>query len=251
MGNIPKNWCAKNVFCHLKILYLFENISISNMKMNIKSVSNVTKKLGQDLSTTFALNPNPICAKCASRLLIIFASTEYICAPTQVRHRTLAVYEVAGTQNNSITFYYLVSFDINKLGQNLSTIFIEPKSNICEQTVDSFRKYRVNLRTHTGATPNTCKFKLGYKHYGLWRFKFEDTKLVRVFPKTEHIHRKLIYIHILKWNNAEPTKCWLIFSTYLYKIFHYSPAFSSKIVFPDHIFLSFIDKLFTYVHSIL
>ena len=96
MVSIPKNWCAKNVFCHLKILYLFENISISNMKMNIKSVSNVTKKPGQDLSTIFALNPNPICAKCASKLLIVFASTEYICAPTQVRHRTLAVYEVAG-----------------------------------------------------------------------------------------------------------------------------------------------------------
>ena len=166
MVSIPKNWCAKNVFCHLKILYLFENISISNMKMNIKSVSNVTKKHGPDLSTIFALNPNPICAKCASKLLIIFASTEYICAPTQVRHRTLAVYEVAGTKNDSFKFYYLVSFDLNKPGQqDLSTIFIEPKSNICEQTVDSFLKYRVNLRTHTGATPNTCKFKLGYKHW--------------------------------------------------------------------------------------
>ena len=30
---------------------------------------------------------------------------------------------------------------------------------------------------------------------------------------------------------------------YLYKIFHYSPAFSSKIVFPGHISLSFIDKI--------
>ena len=77
------------------------------MKMNIKSVRNVIKKPGQDLSTIFALNPNPICAKFASKHLIVFASIEYICAPTQVRHRTLAVYEVAGTQNNNIKFYCL------------------------------------------------------------------------------------------------------------------------------------------------
>ena len=92
------------------------------MKMNIKSVSNVTKKPGQDLSTIFALNPNPICAKCASKLLIVFASTEYICAPTQVRHRTLAVYEVAGTQNNNIKFYYLHGFFYHFLS-NQNAIF--------------------------------------------------------------------------------------------------------------------------------
>ena len=39
---------------------------------------------------------------------------------------------------------------------------IEPKSNmceVCEQTFDSFRKYRVHLRTHTGATPHTCSIR--------------------------------------------------------------------------------------------
>ena len=112
MVSIPKNWCAKNVFCHLKILYLFENISISSMKMNIKSVRNVIKKPGQDLSIIFALNPNPICAKCASKLLIVFASTEYICAPTQVRHRTLAVYEVAGRKIIILSFIIYLDLSI-------------------------------------------------------------------------------------------------------------------------------------------
>ena len=45
------------------------------------------------------------------------------------------------------------------------------------------------------------------------------------------------------------------FLVYLYNIFHYSPAFSSKTVFSDHISLSFIDKIqgtfFTLESSIL